>query len=147
MATHLEDQFDSFRKLCAAVEHYQRTHFESWVLSTSETVNIELYYPVLVFQGEIIEVRPGRGSFKTTSTDHVRFHQSLWTGREEEDYSIDVITEKYLPKFLRIVETEASRTALLLRRRHKEVRGAVDRIASKGRRLRSPLKIRKLLEF
>lgn len=147
MATHLEDQFDSFRKLCAAVEHYQRRQFEDWVFSPEESVNIEVYYPVLVFQGEIIEVRPSKGTFKTANTYHVRFHQSLWTRTEEEDYSIDVITEKHFPKLLRLVEREAVTMARLLRRRHKEVRAAVERIASKGRRLRSPLKIRKLLEF
>jgi hypothetical protein len=147
MATHLEDQFDSFRKLCVAVEHYRKRHFESWTFGSRESVNIELYYPVLVLQGELIEVRPSKASLKTAGTSHVRFHQSLWTGKEEEDYSIDVITESYLPRFLRLVGTEVSKTARLMRRRHKDVRASIDTIVRVGRRLRSPRKIRELLEF
>jgi hypothetical protein len=112
-----------------------------------ESVNVEMYYPVLVLQGQMIEVRPHKGSFATAGTAHVRCRQSLWTGTEAEDYSVDVITERYLPTFLRLVRNEVAKTASLFRRRHKEARNAIELIADAGRRLRSPRKIRQLLEF
>jgi hypothetical protein len=147
MATHLEDQFDSFRKLCVAVEHYREKHFESWTFRGHESINVELYYPVLILQGEMMEIRRSKASFKTIIADHVLFHQSVWTGKEQEDYCIDVITESYLPTFLRLSGMELVRTARRLRSKYKEVRASVDRLTRMGRRLRSPLKIRELLEL
>jgi len=148
MASHVEDQFDAFRKLCVAVDHHRKSHFESWTLGRHESINIEIYYPVLVVQGGLLEIRPrSKGSFATTSTNHVRFRQSLWSGSEAEDYSIDASTEKYLPRFVRMVRNEVARTARLLRRGHDDVRRSIKKIAREGRGLRSPKKIRRLLEF
>lgn len=51
MASHNPEQFDSFRKLSAAVEYFIDHHYKSWEFGVDEWLNVEFYYPVLLLQG------------------------------------------------------------------------------------------------
>lgn len=147
MASHDAEQFDSFRKLSAAVEHFIDRHFKSWRFGADEWLNVEIYYPVLLLQGQLLDARPSKRSLRLLRTDHIQYRRSASVGRETVEYQIDVVTEKFFPQYLEIVDREISKTARLLRRRHVVVRRAIEKIARMARSLRSPDKIRAAMEM
>jgi hypothetical protein len=147
MASHHPDQFESFRKLSAAVEYFIDRHYKSWRFGADEWLNVEFYYPLLLLQGQLLEARPSKRSLRMVRADHVQYRRSALIGREQVEYQIDVITEDYFPQYLKIVESEISKTTRLLRRRHSIVRKAIERIARAAKPLRSPEKIRAAMEM
>lgn len=134
MAWHDEVQHEFFQKLCASLEYFAKQHDESWLPGDEgeeEYVNLEFYYPVLVLQGELLEVRPGDRGFTLVAQDHIQYRRSSVVGKESTDYQIDVVTEAYFPKYLDIVRQEMEKTARILRRRYKTVIEAVDKMAAR----------------
>lgn len=148
MATHEDAHFDALQKLSAVTEYMMGKHFTGWVLAdrADETLNIEFYYPVVVLQGRMLEARAERRALALHEANHVQFRRSAIVGLEEVHYQIDVVTERFFPRFLRILETEMSTTARLLKRRQAQIQAAIDRIWRSARRLRSAEKIRAALE-
>jgi len=146
LATHEGSHFDAFEKLCDATDYFVNHHFKSWSFAEKESMNIEFYYPVLIIQGELLDARAGKRSVTLKRAPHLQFRRSVVVGGKEKNYQIDVIEERYLPKYLEIMDRELTKTARLLRRRHKAVRDAIDHIVQRARRLRSPEKIRKVME-
>ncbi len=146
MALHQEEHFDSLQKLPAAVETYIDRYYRSFVPASDEFLNIEFYYPVLVLGGSLLSVQPKKKSVDVGSTNHVQFRRSMLVNREEIDYQIDIVTEKYFPRYLKIVEKELAKTARLMRRRHKPLRKSIDAIAKSAQRFKSAERIRRVLE-
>jgi hypothetical protein len=147
MATHDEAHFDSFRKLCAAVDHFADRHFKDWSFDNHESINLEFYYPLVVVQGDLLDVRPSTSSCTFHQADHIQYRRSAVVAQDAQDYQIDVVTEQFFPTYLGIVEGELSKTSRLLRRRHLVVRDAIDRIAQQASRVRSPKKRRAAMDF
>jgi hypothetical protein len=147
MATHEEEHFDALRKLCAVTEHAVNQNFANWTIGAKERINIEFYYPVVVLQGDLFEARTEGKSVKLLQSEHIQFRRSTITGKEQQTFQIDVVTEKHFSRYLQVIEKEMEKTARLLRRRHMKVEDAIRQIVQRGRRLRSPDKIKKLLEF
>jgi len=135
------------RNLCAAVDHFIDRRFKGFALAGHEPVNIEVYYPVVVVQGKLLDVRPNKKSVRVSEADHIQYRRAAFAGTEETEYQIDVVTERFFPKYLGIIDKEVSKTARLLRRRHAVVRKSIDKIVRSAKRLRSPDKIRAALEF
>ncbi len=148
MATHEGSHFDSFRKLCDIVDHVVDKHFKSWSFgSDRESLNIEVYYPVIILQGDLLEARETKRSVIFRATDHVQYRRSVATKDEEINYQIDIIRERYLDKYLQMVSAELQKTARLLRRRHKIVRSAIDSIVSKAKDADSPKVKRTIMDY
>lgn len=147
MALHEDTQFDAFRKLCAITDYFVDEYFKAWRPGGPESINIEFFYPILVVGGELLEAQPSSKSVRLVRRQHLQFRRSQILRGKSEDYQIDVITERHLLKYLEIVEREAGIIARRLRRHNKAVRVSLNRIAQAARRLRSPTKIRKALEF
>jgi hypothetical protein len=147
MAFHEEGHFNSLVTLSTALEHFSAQHFKSWHFRGPESLNIEFYYPVIVLQGELVEVRQIKRSVRLKSTDHVQYRRSSFVQGEEAEYQIDVVTERYFPRYLNLIRTEISKTARLLRRRHAAVRKSIEKIRRAARKLRSPEKIRGAMEW
>ena len=147
MASHNPEQFDSFRKLSAAVEYFIDHHYKSWQFGTDEWLNVEFYYPVLLLQGLLLDARPSKRSLRVMRANHIQYRRSALIGREQVEYQVDVVTEDFFPQYLKIVQTEISKTTRLLRRRNLIVRKAIEKIARSARPLRSPEKIRAAMEM
>lgn len=147
VAEHERPHFDSFVKLCAALEHFIDEGFKSLRPRGRENVELEIYYPVVVVQGDLIEVRSTSRSVRLLKADHVQYRRASIARKQPENYQIDVVTERFFPRYLDVVDRELAKTVRLLRRRHKVVRTAIDRIVRRAHRLRSPEKIREALEF
>jgi hypothetical protein len=111
MATHEGGHFDSFQKLCAVVDHEMELHFGSWKLAPNEHLNIEMHYPVVLLQGDLVEAKQTKRSVTLRHVDHLQFRRSVSSGTWPRHYQIDVIREKFLPTYLGIVEAELAETA------------------------------------
>jgi galactitol-specific phosphotransferase system IIB component len=146
-ATHEEDHFDSFKKLTDALDYFGRRHFANYVLGDREHVNIQIYYPILILQGELWDARATKRSVTLRRARHLQFRRSSAAAATEEDYQLDVLEERYLPKYLEIVDQEADRIARLLRRRRRAVRSAIDTIVRNAKAATSPEKAREALEL
>ncbi len=133
MATHDEEHFDAFRKLSAVTEHTVNKHFTSWTIGPNERINVEFYYPIVVLQGDLFQAQVDRKSLKLLKAEHVQFRHSTITGKEEQTFQIDVVTEKYFPQYLKMVEKEMEKTARLLRRRHLRVQDAIPQSSHNGK--------------
>jgi hypothetical protein len=147
MAWHDEAHFDAFSKLSAAVDHSVAEHYRKWLFKGSEPLNLQLYYPVVVVQGELIEARPSRIDVRLFRRSHMALRRSEYVGGQEKTYQIDVVQERHLPRLLAVIESESDRMAALLRRRHRAIRIAIDRIVRMARRFKSPERIRAAMEL
>jgi hypothetical protein len=147
MASHENSHFSAFATLCQAIEHAIDDHYRSWRPGWKEWINIQVYYPILVVQGELLDIKQKGTGVTIREATHVAFRRTVVKNHEETTYQIDVIRERYLSLLLRVIDDEIARMCRLLRRRHKEVRRSVDYITRRIRRLRSTSKIREELEF
>lgn len=147
MAMHEGSHFDSFRKLCDVTDYYVDKHFKHWSFDTKEHLNIELYYPVIILQGDLVEACETKRSVAFRSADHIQFRQSVATRGKVADYQIDVIRERYLPKYLELIDSELKKTARLLRRRHEIIRSAIDAIVKEAKDADSPEQKRRIMDY
>lgn len=148
MAIHEGSHYNSFNKLCDITDHYVVKHFKSWEFNgTTEKLNVEFYYPLIIVQGELLDACETKRSVTLRSAEHLQFRRSVTTKGRDVDYQIDVIRERFLPKYLEMVDAELEKTARLLRRRHKIVRSAIDSIVEAARDADSPEQTRQIMEY
>src|SRR6266571_4670404 len=62
MATHEAMHYDSFRKVCDVVDYQVQKNFTNWTFGPEERLNVEMYYPVIILQGELLEARETKRS-------------------------------------------------------------------------------------
>lgn len=147
MATHDDSHYDALQKLCDVVDYYGEKHFKSWSFGDREHLNVEMYYPLVVLQGDLFDGRETKRSVTLRATDHLQFHRSVSRKGKETDYQIDVIRERFLPKYLELVNSEIEKSARLLRRRHKIVRLGIDKIVAEARKATTPEQQRNAMEL
>lgn len=147
MAWHDDQHFDALRKLCDIVDDAQHRHFGGWVFNGRESVNLQIYYPLLVLQGELWDVRPSTKGLSMKRVRHLQYRRSVTTSKGETDYQIDVIEERFLKSYLSIVAAEMTKVTRLLRRRHAAVRAAVDRIVAMASAASTPEEKREAMDF
>jgi len=147
IAYHQEPHFDAFQKLCDAVEYYADEHFGSWVLEDDEKVNIEIYYPVVVVQGDLLDVHPTDKTITLKTSRHIRYCRTAFHDNEIENYTIDVVTEPYFPEFLSLIKDETQQIARRMKRHKETIRKSIDKIVHKAKRLRSHKKIREAMDL
>lgn len=143
---HEGPHFDSFAKLCDAVDYFQDKHFTSWRFADKESVNLEFYYPVLVVQGELLEGRVRKNGIVLRTASHLEFRRTAIRRSEPTPYQIDVIQEKRFPRFVMMLESELEVTVKRLKATSRPVRDSVSKIVLRARRLRSPDAVRKAME-
>ena len=149
MALHEDLHFDAFRTLCTALEYTRTKLYSSWEFraKSREYMNVEFYYPVVVLQNELLEVRPRGKSIRIESSKHLQFRRSFIYRGQACDYQIDVLTESFFPKYLSLVEKELDITAQRVQEARTEIQHSVERISRVAKRLRSPDKIRSVMEY
>ena len=127
MATHIEEHFDSTSALGVATEAEISKHYEIWRdpvvrAEADPNMNIQVYYRVLVLQGDLYDVRVAGSELDIFATEHVLFRHGYHSAQRRDEYFIDVVTESYLPAYLDLVEREMERMARAIRRRKKALR-------------------------
>jgi hypothetical protein len=121
MALHRDEDHQTFRKLCCATDHFVRAQVvPSYNLNAGWSLS--LVYPVLLVEGELYEVSATQRSARLRRSDHVQYRLSQSVGGEENDYCVDVITERFLPAYTRMLIREMRLMSKRLNTRHDELR-------------------------
>lgn len=147
MATHIDEHFDAFRKLSAATEYFLDQYYHSLKFSDHEAIDIHLYYPVLVVQGELMEVRTRARGITLRSAQHLQFCRSDIVEGHEQQYHVDVVREAAFPQYLAMIDEEISAIARLLGEHHAPIRTSVDEIARRAQALDEDADIRDVMEL
>jgi len=147
MALHEGPHFDTFQKLCDAVDYRQDQHFKGWEFGSEEPVNLEFYYPVLVVQGGLLEARLRGTSVVLKPATHLQFRRTVIRESEPQTYQIDVVTERQFSRFLSLLDREMETIVRRINARRPTIQKSVDKIATSARRLRSPEAVRRALEW
>ncbi|HLK05182.1 MAG TPA: hypothetical protein VKT53_12145 [Candidatus Acidoferrum sp.] len=140
MVTHADEQHQEFSTLATMAQmtrEKQLTVLEemSRPEDAIEACGIEFIYPILVVEGTLFEViQDAKGLIKLRSINRIRYGKSqIWNGTRK--YSpIDVMTESYFPKFLRLVESDCRNALRLLEERSEDVLEAAKNRESLGER-------------
>jgi hypothetical protein len=101
-AQHREQDYEALRAIVAATDHLTRQHHD-YMDEEFPWLQLAFFFPVLIVQGELLEASPTARSVRLVKKEHVRLHWSRSEGRESHRYVIDVITERKLPEYLRLV--------------------------------------------
>jgi hypothetical protein len=148
MAMHEGSHFDSFRKLCDMTDYYIDKHFKHWSFDgTKESLNIEIYYPIIVVQGDLVEARESGRSVTFQYADHIQFRQSVARRGKVGSYQMDIVRERYLPKYLGQIDDELAKTAALLRNHQETTRRAINSIVERAKGITSPEHQREIMDF
>jgi len=123
MASHEDTHFSAFATLVKAVEH----RFTQLALVPGTYISWEFMNPVVLVQGELLDVKSVGGTVSFKKTEHIKFRRTvIWKG-EERGYIIDVVTERAFPRFVAMLEGELQRTASGVKRHIRVLRDALGR--------------------
>jgi hypothetical protein len=153
IALHDEEHHNTFNSLIKALDYEIAKHFDSWHPPgklDKEDVNIQIYYPLVIFQGELLTAELKRKGFLLNKAKHIQFRKELFSTRinEVETYHIDVISEEYLTTYLKMVESEIETIKKIFQRKKNRVRASIDKIVEEAGKKRKKLKsYREYLEF
>ena len=135
MASHEDSHFDSFRKLCAAVNYDVEDHYSGTNPVLHDRINLQLYYPIVVVGGQLLDIRhDNKAAVTIEEVECVHYIQSSLTGGKQTDYHIDVVTEKFFPTMLSMVNKETKAIARRAKKKKDVLYSAVDRMAKAAKR-------------
>jgi len=135
IALHEDNHFDSFRKLCQATDYFIDQYYNGLTFTGDDPVDIRIYYPVLVVQGELLDVRPEQDSLILEKKHNLQYRMASNLDGEETVYQIDVIDELAFPAYLDLVEDELSETAKRLQEQVSTVQVSLNKIVAQVRAL------------
>ncbi len=153
MALHDDEQHETFNKLIKALNYEATKHFESWRLpdkDEKEPINIQIYYPLVILQGDLFSARLKNNRFILKKSKHIQFRkQFIGSNKNEaEEYQIDVIVESYLPNYLKMIETEIDKITKSLQHKKAKVLLSIEKIVEEAKALKEkPKSYREILEF
>lgn len=136
LARHPDEQHESFATLVAAVDSAVCQHYENLEPPRpGETVaaNLQIYYPLLVLQGNLHTAHETRHGLDLRPTKHVQYLRQFWSGGHPKGCQIDVIQESYLPTYLRLVDGEIQKLRRRLARRKEFMTVSMDRLVAEYR--------------
>src|SRR5207245_563696 len=124
IATHSDAHHQTFTGLINAIEASIEDHYANASLprrGETEVVNIQIYYPLVVLQGELFLANETRHDLKIKKVNHVQFRREIWSTNRRETYQIDVIRESFIDKYLMLIAEEAETIRRKLTRKRGEV--------------------------
>jgi hypothetical protein len=137
IASHSEQHHETITALINAVEAEITKHYENWTPPRNpkdEGVNIQIYNPLLVLQGELYLARGTKRGVALSKAQHIQYRREVWTAKHRENYQVDVITESYMPQYLELIEKEIDSIKRRLRRKWRVVRNSFDRIITQAKK-------------
>ena len=161
-ASHDVELHDYERTLTKALESEIDDDFRNmsqWFVPEEperEFIDLSLYYPLVIYQGEINTVRIDKNSAQTKDNliiekcDHIQYNAEFFSYYDNEviSYHMDIISENYLPTFLeQIVEKEISEIKHILLEKKQDVKRSIDRLIVECKSLKKPETYRKYLEY
>lgn len=143
MASHEEAHFNSFRTLSVAVEYVQDVLYHAWK-KNADAINLEFYYPIVVVQGELLEVH---SEIDINPTNHIKYRRPAIVDSKEFTYQIGVVTEEYFPSLLRIIDGELEHTSELIQNHDHDIRTAIKTLVSEAGKASTFSEIKSALSY
>ena len=153
VALHDEEHHNTFSSLIRALDYEITKHYEGWEPPRKlekEDVNIQIYYPVVVLQGELFSAELRRNGVTLKEVKHIQFRKEIFSSRinEVETFQIDVMSEGYLRQYLKMIELEIEKTKKILQRKREKVLISIVKIVQETRKNKKKIKsFREDLEF
>ncbi len=111
MASHDDTHFESFQKLCDVIDYFLTKTKDDWSFSSLRAVSLQFFYPLIVVQGELLEVRVNKKrGLAFQKAKHIQFTRTTIQKTEPTTYQIDIVAESYLPEYLKIIDEEMLET-------------------------------------
>ncbi len=129
MAWHEEAHFESFGKLCAAVSHDIENHYTNTIPRMTDRINLQIYYPIVVVGGELLDVRQSETGMAIETADHLHYIQSWIAGDSETRYHIDVVTESFFLQLISQIRKETEEFAAMAKAKTAGLRKSIDLMA------------------
>jgi hypothetical protein len=111
LASHEDSHFNCFMTLIKALEH----QLKEPVLPFPGFLSGRIVYPILILQGDLLDIRVIDNNLTAESTSHIKHRRSVIWGGEEKGYIIDVITEQGLREFLPAISEEIDKAIKSIR--------------------------------
>jgi len=139
LASHSEEQHDTFNSLIKAVDYEVDSHFKDWALPDQideENFIIQIYYPLLILQGDLYSAHLENNRLILRKAKHIQFRKQFFSSytKEVETYQIDVIVEGYLSHYLEIIEGEIERIKKVLQRKKTRVFESIGKIVQEAKK-------------
>lgn len=153
MAFHIEEQHEMFNSLIQSLEYRISEHFHNFTLppkGQEEGINIQIYYPLVILQSDLYSTSLKKNRFSIRKTDHVQFRKEMYLPglNEWKKYQIDVITEKYLRDYLKLVMNEAEIVSKTLRNKREQARFSINKIIAEVKKAKKkPESYREYFDF
>lgn len=103
----MENYSKSFSNLCVALATVGAGSFDI----RKQNIELEFYYPIVVFQGPLYEARMKGGEIELRRTDHLQFHHAASIGSAIVRAQIDVVSEQGFPGLVDTITDELRRIA------------------------------------
>lgn len=159
-ALHSDESNDIFRTLAKTLEQEINADFNNmkqWFVPEEmekEFIDLSFYYPVLILQGDIysahIEGSEEHNSLNFKKCDHVQYNPEYYSTDDNEviSYHLDIITEKFLPDYVQLIDEEMSKIKGALQQQKPSVMRSIDKIVAEISSLETkPTNYRKHLEY
>jgi len=150
IAFHSESQHDSFTNLIFALEAKIDEYYESYILprkNEKENINIQVFYPVLILQGDLYSAQIKKRKLELKKCQHIQYRKEYFTREKQTTYQIDVISESFLPKYLKMVNKEMENAKKILKRKIKIVRESIEDLTEIARKKKKGETFREIFEF
>jgi putative sterol carrier protein len=150
VAFHSDSQHDSLTSLIFALEAEIDEYYKSYVVPSkneTEYINMEIYYPLLVLQGPLYSAEIKNKKLELKTCNHIQYRKDYFSKDKHDTYQIDVITESFLPKFLKIIEGEMEKAKKILKRKIKIVRESIEILTERARKKKKSEPFREIFEF
>jgi len=125
VASHLEDHYQTFRKLCWVIDYLVDEQTERVEDMKQNKLNLEFYYPLFVIQNKLLDIRQMGHTVKVLDNRHIGFKIAKFDYGEETNYQIDVVTEDFFLDYLSLIEKEMSTIASDLNSSYSVIKGAI----------------------
>ena len=162
MASHTDELHDTFRTLTKALEQEiddDYRNMRQWFTPEEmarEFVDLSVYYPVVVFQGDIYAASiskkntPEDEGLELEPKDHIQYSPEFFSFYDNEviSYTMDIISEKYLPSYLKLIDEEVDTIKHIMEQEKSTVTDSISRIVAECIGLKDkPRTYRKHLEY
>ena len=142
VATHLEEQHDTFNSLVLSIENTLSDFYHVWEppeQGETEPIFIQCIYPLIVLGGDLMEARLDRKGLKVSRTKHVQFIKTMYLDRKPVDYQIDVVAQDYIEQYLSIIDVEMAKLNRLIKRHKRTLLNSISHILEDVKQLQKPV--------
>lgn len=153
LAIHHETQHQTFESLLKALDYEIARHFDTWDPPDNineEQVDIKVYYPLLILQGDLYSASLRNKRLSLKKSKHIRFRKQFISPNkiDPETYQVAVITEDYLPSYLKIIDSEIEKMRRIFQRKKSRVLLSIEKIVEETKQAKGkPKSYRGYLEF